>query len=95
MKRESSSSMLERWFEEIGKKTLDIYLYHMILMSTLGIYRFDSFWSWATSTGNQFFCLLLIIPLAVVVIYLSLAIGYVVRQSDCLRNLIYADFLKR
>lgn len=95
MKREGDSSVLERWFEKIGRKTLDIYLYHMILMSTLSIYMFDTFWSWATSTGNQFFCLLLIIPLAVVVIYLSLGIGYVVRQSDCLRKLIYADYLKR
>lgn len=95
MKREGDSSMLERWFERIGRKTLDIYMYHMILMSTLGIYRFDTFWAWATSTGNQFFCLLLIIPLAIVVIYLSLGIGYVVRQSDCLRKLIYADFIKK
>ena len=94
MKRENNSSAFERWLESIGGKTLDIYLYHMILMSTLGIYKLDSYWTWATQTANQFFFLLSIIPLALVLVYMSLGIGYIVRQSNLLRKLIYGEFVK-
>lgn len=91
--RADKNSKIEKWLEWLGTKTLDIYLYHgFFLMSAgFGIVNLSELSSWTLATNNHLACLLIIIVISVVLSYISIWIGQLLRCSKHLRMIIYGQ----
>jgi len=93
--RESEDSRFERWLNNIGKRTLDIYVYHGILV--LGTYSIVdmSFLKDNTIMLNNPWMILIIASLITLMLtYIAIWIGYIVRKSGLLTKVIYGQFFK-
>lgn len=87
--RENSDSLFERQLSFFGKKTLDIYVYHFFI---LNLTHLDVLGRWFTDTGNYFLEVLLGAIYSVLVSYICIGIGNLVRMSDIFKMIIYGDF---
>lgn len=87
--REDSDSFFERQLSFIGKKTLDIYIYHFFIIN---ITHLDVLGKWFADTGNYFFEVLLGAIYSVLVAYICIGFGNIVRKSDIFKMIIYGDF---
>ena len=88
--REDKSSMLERWLNRIGTKTLDIYMYHCLFLSgTFMIFDLQSLKNSEVMNSNPTIYFLIALIITIFLSYVSIAIGYLVRGSDFLRKIIY------
>ncbi len=86
MVRDKSQMWIERKLSYIGKKTLDIYIYHCfvtqyIAMGCLNLYLEE--------TNNILIEFILSLMVALIVVFISIAIGKIIRKSDILKVLVY------
>lgn len=92
MQREGHESRLESWLSNIGKQTLDIYIYHgFFILGALQI-NITFVKSWTIATGNHLLCLSVAIAISVLLAYISIYIGKFVRTSEIMRKLVYGQF---
>lgn len=72
----------------IGRHSLDVYIFHYFFLQVLNMF---SFGSWVAETGNYLIEGLVIIPLTVVITYLSIGVGWLLRQSGVLRLVVFGE----
>ena len=97
--REDKTSVGERWLNHIGTRTLDIYMYHGILiggkyMIGFDILCFDMRWvkDCEVMMANPVAYLLLALLMTVFLTYFSMAVGDLVRKSNWLEKVVYGKF---
>lgn len=92
--RENEDSKFESWLNRIGTKTLDIYIYHGVLIQ--GVYScFDMKWVKDSEVlmANPVFYLVVALLVTLFLTYSSMAIGILVRKSSCLKKVVYGKFM--
>ena len=94
MKRSNKQSAIETWLSTLGSKTLDIYMYHGFFIMNLGFLNMTFLSDWVRETGNPLLCFFVALTLSISLIYISIGTGYIIKQSDLLRKLIYGQFLR-
>lgn len=72
----------------IGQNTLDIYIYHYFLLPIINI---NSLGLWGLRTGNYLLELVMLLLLALLVAYISIAIGKIIRLSHILNIIVYGN----
>lgn len=92
--REQSSTIIEQELAEIGKRSLDVYIFHYFFVAT-GVMNLKSLGLWFASTSNWMLDAILCVVLAVLISYLAMGIGYVVRHSPGLNELVYGKIPPR
>lgn len=92
MQREDKESRLEKWLQNIGTQTLDIYIYHgFFILGTLQI-NIVLLKDWTIATNNHIFCLIIATIISILLSYISICIGKFVRTSNFFRKLVYGQF---
>ncbi|MBQ9094387.1 MAG: acyltransferase family protein [Prevotella sp.] len=88
--REGRDSKLDQWFSHIGKKTLDIYIYHGIfIVGTFSIFDLKFICDNEVIMSNPLSLLILATLITFFLMYISIAIGALVRKSNLLRKIVY------
>lgn len=90
--REHQTSVVERELARIGRNSLDVYIFHQffvgcINMKSLGIY--------CTQTNNLWIELLLLIFLSVAIAYVCMLIGWILKQSKLVNEIVYGKIANR
>lgn len=86
IQRENKSSRLENMLELFGQKSFDIYVYHYFI---LGLINLPMLGKWFDCTGNILFEALLGLLLSVLIAFITIFIGKLVRQSNLLKRLLF------
>lgn len=89
--REHADTKLERFFSLVGRKSLDVYIYHYFFLIPVGAFNLKSIGEWLCATNNVLLEFLLCAFIAAFIAWMCLGIGYVVRQSNLLRKVVYGE----
>ena len=92
--RENEDSKFECWLNRIGTKTLDIYIYHGVLL--YGAYScFDMKWvkDCEVLMANPVVYLIIALGMTLFLAYASMFIGALVRKSGLLEKVVYGKFI--
>lgn len=94
IQRENKESKVEKWLSDIGTQTLDIYIYHGFFI--LGSLQLNLLFlkDWTIATNNHILCLIIATAISILLAYISIFIGKIIRTSDFFRKLIYGQFWK-
>lgn len=92
LSRENKTSRVEKYLELVGKKSLDIYIFHFFFTSMTDL---SFLGSWFASTRNLFLEFLVSMILAIVIACCCIIIGNVLKLSPLFRDVVYGDFIKR
>lgn len=92
MLREQKNTILDRALEFFGKNSLDVYMWHGVLL--LDFKFMDLTWleAWNKETGNPYITFLIVCLLALATATTSVIMGKIVRKSIFLNKLIYGKF---
>ena len=85
-RREQLSSFIEGELARLGRGSLDVYIFHFFFLWTINLRPFGNY---CVETGNLFLHVLVAILLSIVIAYLSLLIGYILKTSNLLQTIIY------
>lgn len=91
-KRENYSSSVTNELSRIGRHTLDIYIYHFFIVVNI---NFQDFGKWLTNTDNQILETLFVLLMALLVSYISIIIGKLIKNSHFLESVIYGKFITK
>ena len=93
--RESEDSKYERWLNNIGKRTLDIYVYHgMLVLGAYSIIDMSFLKDYTIMENNPWMILMIASLITLMLTYMAIWIGDIVRKSDFLTKVIYGQFFK-
>lgn len=92
LSRENKTSGVENYLELVGKKSLDIYIFHFFFTSMTDL---SFLGSWFASTRNFFLEFLLSLILAIIIASCCIIIGNIFKLSPLFRDVVYGDFIKR
>lgn len=84
--RHGCNSHLERGVEYVGKHTLDIYVIHYLILSTINLSVADR---WLTLSGNHFISLCLASLIALLVLLCSIGVGLLLHRSPLIETVVY------
>lgn len=87
--RENNKTKLEDMLAFIGKHTLDVYVIHYFL---LRLFELKEIGCWMYSTGNQGLSLLLVTSVALLITFVSIYLGLLLRKSDFIRKVVFGEF---
>ena len=91
--RDSEDSKLERWLNNIGKRTLDIYVYHgLLLLGAYSIVDMSFLKNNTIMSSNPWMILIIASLITLMLTYIAIWIGHIVRQRDFLKKIIYGQF---
>lgn len=76
----------------IGTKTLDIYMYHFFLSGTFVVIDLTGIKNIEIINLNPIIFLLIALVVTIILSYVSIAIGNLVRRSDFLGKIVYGKF---
>lgn len=91
--REGQNSKFELWLGKMGTKTLDIYIYHGLLMQYLFM-EMKNVKNVECLRQMPILVLCLAVVLTLFLSYVSIFIGFLVRQSTFLEKVVYGHFYK-
>lgn len=86
--RHGCNSRLERGVEYVGRHTLDIYVIHYFILSTIHLGAADR---WLTVSGNHLVSLCLSSLIALLVIAISIGIGQMLHRSTLIDRVVYGN----
>lgn len=89
-KFESNSGVVSNALAKIGRHSLDIYIYHFFLVFAL---RLSGWHEYFIGTDNLLLECVIVAILSVAIAYSCIGIGYLIRQSEFLENLIYGRYI--
>lgn len=89
--REHKQSLIEDGLAFVGRRSLDVYIYHYFFIHLIFLAAFGE---WVIKTGNYFIELIVCIFIAIGIAIICILAGYVVRQSNLLNNVIYGKFME-
>lgn len=88
--REGQNSKLEQWLNYIGKRTLDIYIYHgTFILGTFSIFNLKIVKDNEFMQANPISYLFLALLVTLLLVYVTIIIGKLVRKSQILGKIIY------
>lgn len=91
--REDKNSQFEAWLNRIGTKTLDIYMYHFFFLSgSFVMFDLKGIKTIEIMNSNPIIFLLIASIVTVILSYVSIAIGNLVRRSDSFGKVVYGKF---
>lgn len=90
--REGKSSSFEKNLECLGRNSLDIYIYHYFFIQLVTL---DGLGRWLSESQNLLIELLLVVGSSVLIAYLSIGIGKIIRTSDLSNSIVYGTFANR
>lgn len=91
--REGQNSKLEHWLSLIGTKTLDIYVYHGLLIQFLFV-EINAVRNVDYLRHSSILVLGIAVVLTLFLSYVSILIGFLIRKSDFLGKIVYGYFCK-
>ncbi len=86
IQRESQTSKIENMLELLGRHSLDIYVYHYFVMTIINL---STLGKWFESSGNLFIETVFGILLSVLIAFVAILIGKLVRLSNLLKRLLF------
>lgn len=89
--REKENSWIDRQLSFIGRHTLDVYILHYFLISSINLTMVGL---WFEETNNGLFAAMLAVVIAVPVTYFSIYTGKFLRTSDFLRKYAFGEVFK-
>ena len=93
--REDKNTHIEIWLNRIGKRTLDIYMYHFFFLSgTFAIFDLRRLKSSEMINSNPIIYFIIALAVTLFLTYVSIALGNLVRKSDFLDKIVYGKFFK-
>lgn len=92
LSRENKRSRVENYLELVGKKSLDIYIFHFFFTSMTDL---SFLGSWFASTRNFFLEFLVCLIFAIIIACCCIIIGNILKLSPLFRDVVYGDFIKR
>ena len=91
--REDKKNQIEGWLNRIGTKTLDIYMYHFFFLSgSFVVFDLTGIKNIEIMNLNPIIFLLIALVVTIILSYVSIAIGNLVRRSDFLGKIVYGKF---
>ena len=91
-KREHQNTIAERLFSFFGKDSLDIYLWHFVILYNINLRVVHD---WAVKTDNMYLEILLAFALSLVVATTCVYFGKFIKQSVWVRNIAYGEIAKK
>ncbi len=88
---EHSNSVFENELSRLGKKSLDIYVFHFFLLKTLNI---KTVCDWFYQSGNILLEFMFLIFFSIIIAYICLCIGKLIRNSRALSFIVFGDISK-
>lgn len=89
--REHFNSVFEDTLARFGKGSLDIYIFHFFILKSLNIKAIDY---WFNQSGNILFELIFLVFLSIIIAYICLNIGKLIRISRPLSFIVYGELQK-
>ena len=86
MAREKASSWIERILENVGKRTLDVYVIHYFFITHVHLSMVDK---WLEDTNNVVLSLVLSTFLAIIVTALSIGVGNILHKGTLIEKVVY------
>lgn len=90
--RENEDSWIERQLSFIGKNTLDVYILHYFLISSINLTMVGQ---WFDGTNNGLLATILAIIITVPITYLSVYAGKLLRKSKFLNDYAFGDIFRK
>lgn len=90
--RKDKNSQFEAWLNRIGTKTLDINMNHFFLSGTFVVIDLTGIKNIEIMNLNPIIFLLIALVVTIILSYVSIAIGNLVRRSDFLGKIVYGKF---
>ena len=92
--REDKNNQFEGWLNRIGTKTLDIYMYHFFFLSgTFAVFDLKGTKTIEIMNTNPIIFLLIASVITIILSYVSISIGNLVRRSNFLGKVVYGKFI--
>ncbi len=92
--REDKNSWMEGWLNKIGTRTLDIYMYHgSFILGAFSCFNLKMLKQNEVITANPIIYIFIAFLITLVLVYISMAIGALVRKSSLLEKVIYGRFI--
>lgn len=88
--RENKATAIDYQLEFIGKKSLDVYIYHYFF---IWLFVFKSLGGWLSYTKNYFLEVLLLIFFSTIIAYTTIIVGHIIKKSWLLNQLIYGNYI--
>ena len=85
-RREEKSSIIEHELARLGRGSLDVYIFHFFFIWLISLRPFGTY---CFETGNLLLYVLVAAALSVIIAYLCLLVGYVLKSSNLLQAIIY------
>ena len=85
-RRENHSSFVERELARLGRGSLDVYIFHFFFLWTISLHPFGNY---CFETGNLLLFVLVSAVLSIIIAYLCLLIGHILKSSNLLQTIIY------
>lgn len=89
-KFESNSGVVSNTLAKIGRHSLDIYIYHFFFVYAL---RLSGWSEYFIAIDNMLLEYVIAVAFSITIAYCSMVIGYLIRQSEFLENLIYGRYI--
>lgn len=86
MARNGKTSYVEHMLEEMGKRTLDIYMIHYFFVSMISLTMVGE---WLETSGNTLVLIVAVLMLSVIVTALSVGIGEVLHKGVLINKWVY------
>ena len=87
-RREQQTSLVEKELARLGRNSLDIYIYHFFFLWTISLHPVGTY---CYETGNMLLFVLIAAGLSVVIAYICLLVGYILKSSTLLQTIIYGN----
>ena len=85
-RRENQSSFAERELARLGRGSLDVYIFHFFFLWTISL---NPLGTYCYETGNLLLFVLVAAVLSVIIAYLCLLVGYILKSSSLLQTIIF------
>ncbi len=90
--REKENSLIENLLGHIGKNSLDVYIYHYYILTTINL---KDIGVWLHKDGNFFIEVILVTILAIFIAYIAILIGKSIKKSELINDIVYGNFAKK
>lgn len=85
-RRENELSFVERELARLGRNSLDVYIFHYFFLWTISLHPVGTY---CFETGNLLLFVLVAAVLSVIIAYLCLLVGYILKSSSLLQTIIF------
>lgn len=92
MKREKANTMVDNQLAFIGKNSIDVYIFHYFFVANLHLKLFGDIFA---QNRNFFIEGILVFILTLIIAYLSILIGTILRKSEWINNIVFGNFAKK